>query len=173
MAWKLSNLVWFLKTGFLTCLCLALLCCSGTKQAIKKDRRQENQPVRYDESFDPLTLNDDDLEISADSAQTSSGTTETKDATSAQAIPLKEAEGFRVQILATNNIETASLTEQEAIARFGSLGAKIYLIFEAPLYKIRVGDCMDRNAAEDLRDKAKEVGYTGAFIVKTKINISN
>jgi len=75
--------------------------------------------------------------------------------------------------MATNNIGTASLTEQEATARFGPQGFKVYLVFEAPLYKIRVGDCLERNAAEELRDKAKDFGYGGAFVVKSKINPGN
>jgi hypothetical protein len=173
MVWKLSDLVWSLKIGVLVCLSLALLCCSSIKQASKKDLQKENQPVGYDESFDPLTLNDDDLEITADTTRTTGDTAKTKDSATPQAMAAKEADGFRVQILATNNIENASLTEQEATARFGSLGFKVYLIFEAPLYKIRVGDCVDRNAAEELRDKAKELGYSGAFIVKTQVNLSN
>jgi SPOR domain len=173
MVWKLSDLVKLLKIGVITCISITLLHCGGAKDASKKDLQQVNQSVRYDESFDPLTLNDDDLEITADSIRPTSDMTETTTDTTVQSLVVKEAEGFRVQILASNNIETASLTEQEAMARFASLGVKIYLIFEAPLYKIRVGDCVDRNAAEDLRDKAKEIGYGTAFIVKTKINLNN
>jgi hypothetical protein len=134
---------------------------------------QENLTGRYDESFDPLSLNDDDLVITADSTRTSIGTWENKSTQQSQPLISNESEGFRVQILATNNIGTASLTEQEATARFGSLGFKVYLVFEAPLYKIRVGDCLERNAAEELRDKAKDFGYGGAFVVRTKINLNN
>jgi len=173
MVWKLSDLARLLRIGLITCISLTLLYCSGVKEADKKDLQQINKPVRYDETFDPLTLNDDDLEITADSIRIPGDMTETTTDTTAQSMVAKEAEGFRIQILATNNIESASLTEQEAMARFASLGVKIYLIFEAPLYKIRVGDFIDRNAAEDLRDKAKELGYGTAFIVKTKINLNN
>ena len=157
--------------GLVFCLVLGLLSCGGSKQLVQDKPKIENRTGQYDESFDPLTLNDDDLVIVPDSsgpAQMGSATEQKKRPSPAAT---KEAEGFRVQILATNNIETASLTEQEANARFESLGHKTYLVFEAPLYKIRIGDCIDRNTAEELRDKAKEYGYSGAFIVKTKVNV--
>jgi len=173
MVWKLSNLTGLIKSGILISLSLSLLNCGSSKEVVKKDQQQTSPVSRYDESFDPLTLNDDDLVIAADSVQTSPGTTETGTIQLPQSLTLDETEGFRVQIIATNNIGTASLTEQEASARFGPLGFKVYLVFEAPLYKIRVGDCVERNAAEELRDKAKEFGYNNAFIVKTKINTEN
>jgi SPOR domain len=175
MAWELSDLKVLLRVGILLILGSAVLNCSGSQETIRKDLPQQNPAAagRYDESFDPLTLQDDDLVITADSVQTSRGSGESSSILPTQSAIPNEAEGFRVQIMATNNIGTASLTEQEATARFSSQGFKVYLVFEAPLYKIRVGDCLERNAAEELRDKAKDFGYGGAFVVKSKINLSN
>jgi hypothetical protein len=169
MAWKLSKRAVLSRFGILVSLSLALLNCGGSQETIRKDLPQQN----YDESFDPLTLQDDELVIVPDSIRTSKDAGETSSVLPGQASVPNEAEGFRVQIMATNNIGTASLTEQEASARFGSQGFKVYLVFEAPLYKVRVGDCLERTAAEELRDKAKEFGYGGAFVVKSKINLSN
>lgn len=170
MVWKLSSLTGWIRFGMLSGLVLSLLHCSGGQEVLKKGQQPTGLLNRYDESFDPLTLNDDDLVITPDTMHTSIGTAETGSNQQAPGLIPNETEGFRVQIMATNNIGSASLTEQEASARFGSLGHKVYLVFEAPLYKIRVGDCVERNVAEELRDKAKDFGYTNAFIVKTKIN---
>jgi len=140
--------------------------CAGTSEPIKEEPVEEVK-FQYDESFDPLSLDDDDIVIAE--ASLTKKEIENKPVVIEEKIIPKEMNGFRVQILATKNIETASLFEQEATERFGSLEHKTYLIFEAPLYKIRVGDCKERAEAENLRDLAKQYNYREAFIVKCKI----
>jgi hypothetical protein len=151
--------------------------CAGTRESAPEKKPAETGSRPYDESFDPGTLDDDDIVIgppssSADNTsqtddQVAAGTQNKTDSDNRS----REVNGFRVQILATNNIETASLVEQEANDRFSGGGNKTYLVFEAPLYKIRIGDCENRADAEALRDQAVQNGYSGAFIVKSKINV--
>ena len=143
--------------------------CAATKEISEDVPEPEKQP-EYDESFDPLTLNDDDIVIAA-STEGQSGTTTGNPVDQEVSDQPKIINGFRVQILATKNIETASLFEQEAAERFQHLDHKTYLLFETPLYKIRVGDCKERSQAEALRDLAVEYGYREAFIVRSKIQI--
>ncbi len=147
--------------------------CAGTREAVTEEKPSDDNKFLYDESFDPRSLDDDDIVIGpAEQIEgaAAGGTIAEKDPkTSDDQSRVKEVNGFRVQILATNNIETASLVEQEASDRFESKGFKTYLLFETPLYKIRLGDCENRADAEVLRDLAIENGYTGAFIVKSKI----
>jgi hypothetical protein len=152
---------------FLIILPLLYLGCAGSKSVVE----EESIPVetaKYDESFDPLSLNDDDIVIASPEITSS---TETGDIQESNIALPQEITGFRVQILATKNIETASLFEQEASERFQSQNHKTYLIFEAPLYKIRVGNCRSRAEAEALRDLAMGYGYRESFIVKSKIQI--
>ncbi len=151
---------------FLLFITILYMGCAGTREPIKEEPIEEIKP-QYDESFDPMSLNDDDI-IIADALITSS-VPENPTVVAEETAPPKEIDGFRVQILATKNIETASLFEQEATERFESLEHKTYLIFEAPLYKIQVGDCKERSDAENLRDMAKQYGYREAFIRKCKI----
>jgi hypothetical protein len=149
-------------------LTLLVLACAGTKEPVKKtiDKIPES---KYDESFDPLSLNDDDIVINSEKSTIATQDKPENTETILVAKKKREVNGFRVQILATSNIETASLTEQEATDRFDKLEQNTYLLFEAPLYKVRIGDCLKRNEAEDLRELALSFGYTGAFIVKTKV----
>ena len=144
--------------------------CAGTKETVTKAPEPEKTGA-FDESFDPMSLNDDDIVIGPENnstpAASTSGSIET--AVTAKDPRKKEINGFRVQLLATSNIETASLSEQEATDRFEKLGHNTYLLFEAPLYKVRIGDCKTREMAETVRDLAIDNGYNGAFIVKTKI----
>ena len=144
--------------------------CSSTKQVSAP--QGENSSFEYDESFDPNSLNDDDIIITkietkvADTKKTGS-----ESQVSEGEIKYREASGFRVQLLATKNIETATLTEQEAKDIFISMKHTIYLVFDAPQYKVRVGDFLNRNDAEEVRDIAKDYGYRDAFIVIGKINV--
>jgi hypothetical protein len=147
-----------------------LVSCAGTQQAIEEEPIKE-APPQFDESFDPLSLNDDDIVIAA--AATALSEENAPSVKSEEPRIQKEITGFRVQILATKNIETASLFEQEASERFEAMGHHTYLIFEAPLYKIRLGDCQERSEAETLRDTALEYGYRESFIVKCKIQVQN
>ena len=69
-------------------------------------------------------------------------------------------------------MEKATLLEEEAKSQFATSGHKTYLVFEAPLYKIRLGDFTTRNQAEDLKIQALRYGYRESFIVRTKVTIS-
>jgi len=147
---------------------LFLVNCSGSKTVTKKSTHSD---ANYDESFDPMTLNDNDITFpsivknikqSKDTLSTLNNSTETQ----------KEVNGFRVQIIATQNLEKATLLEEEAKSQFAMSGHKTYLIFEAPLYKIRLGDFTTRNQADELKIQALRYGYREAFIVRTKVTIS-
>lgn len=151
---------------YILILAFILAACGASKKTVKDDSGKSGQ-VAFNESFDPLSLNDDDLVIEARNA----GKKEVKDAAknNATILPVKEMDGYRVQIVATKNIETASLIEQEATDQFLEKQQKIYLIFEAPLYKVRIGDFTDRDEAEQVQSLARSIGYREAFIVKTKV----
>ena len=147
---------------------LLIMACAGTRQP-DSDTPDVVEAPGYNESFDPLSLNDDDIMIEPQKTavpvnnQTDEPTENTTDTR------VREVNGFRVQILATNNIETASLSEQEATDRFEKTGHQTYLLFEAPLYKVRIGDCLNRAEAEELRELVLSYGYAGAFIVKSRV----
>jgi SPOR domain len=147
-----------------------IMACSSSEQVSVKDDAGKTNP--YDESFDPNTLNDDDIEVnkldnSPVAHVSNQGTSQ------AAANPVyTEVMGFRVQLIATKSIETATLADQEAKDLFASMNHRTYLIFEPPLYKIRVGDVRTRDEAEGIKDVAKDYGYREAFIVPTKVNIA-
>jgi hypothetical protein len=147
-------------------MAIILAACSGGREAVKKE--EDTGQLPYDESFDPLSLNDNDIIILPEGAGNTDQNISVDDpgTTSGR---LAEVNGFRVQILATNNLEKASLVEQEAAERFSRDGHQTYLVFETPLYKVRIGDCTERQNAEEIRDLAKTFGYKGAFIVKSKV----
>lgn len=74
--------------------------------------------------------------------------------------------GYRVQIFATQYSNKADSMRQ---ILEDTLDENVYVPFEAPNYKVRVGDCLDRREAERLRDKLKAMGYRSAWIIRTRI----
>ena len=75
-------------------------------------------------------------------------------------------EGFRVQLLATKE---ASKAEQLQKKLLNNLNQNIYIVYEAPNYKVRIGDFIDRRKAENLRKEMIKEGYTSAWIIRTRI----
>ena len=75
--------------------------------------------------------------------------------------------GFRVQVLLTQDIDEASGV-RAAVAR--SLPDEwVYLIYDLPYYKVRVGNYMEREAANVSVKKIVGLGYPDAWVVPEKI----
>jgi hypothetical protein len=150
------------------CLTIAILAiflsCSGSKEVL-----QESKTFTYDESFNPATLNDEDIVITTDPEKTPTPQQQSQIKNSEN---VTEIMGYRVQIIALTDPVNASLIEQEARARFDINGYNTYYIFEAPFIKIRVGDCLDRECAEKLRELAR-IYYKEAQIIRTKVRVQS
>ena len=75
-------------------------------------------------------------------------------------------EGFRVQVLATRTRENADQLRQTLAEGYAE---EIYIVFEAPNYKVRMGNFIDRRDAEALRQTLVKSGYLSAWIIRTRI----
>ncbi len=78
-------------------------------------------------------------------------------------------DGFRVQVFATAEKEKADNLKSELDDSFPG---EVYVFFEEPNYKVRIGNCTDRDAAENLLLKIQELGFPTAWIVSTSIKIA-
>ncbi len=151
---------------------LIINCAGPQKTTTDEPEKQPEEEYYYDESFDPVSLDDEDIVIDKEKPGIDAAPVETepnKEAIEEPEIAFKETDGFRVQLLATTSIEKATLVQQTAMNQFEDLKRKTYLIFEAPHYKVRVGDALTRNDAEIIRDQARKLGYDEAFIVRSKV----
>ena len=77
------------------------------------------------------------------------------------------SEGYRVQVLGTRYIERA---DSLAIIMKNTINDSVYVDFEAPNYKVRVGDFIDRDSAESLQQDLVQMGYNSAWILRSRIN---
>ena len=77
------------------------------------------------------------------------------------------SEGYRVQVLATRYFEWA---DSLAVIMKNTVSDSVYVDFEAPNYKVRIGDFIDRDSAESLQKELVQMGYNSAWILRTRIN---
>ena len=77
------------------------------------------------------------------------------------------SEGYRVQVLATRYFERA---DSLAVIMKNTIRDSVYVDFEAPNYKVRVGDFIDRDSAESLQQDLVQMGYNSAWILRSRIN---
>lgn len=77
--------------------------------------------------------------------------------------------GFRVQVIATDDLDEANKIQDELKLVKGS--NEIYSVFEPPFYKILMGDFRTSDEANSLRFKLNQLGYSDSKVVKSTINL--
>ena len=83
-------------------------------------------------------------------------------------LKLKINEGYRIQIFEST---VASIALAEAKRFQNILGDSVYIDFEAPLYKLRIGNFVERKKAERAIESIERLGAKDAWIVRAKINL--
>jgi hypothetical protein len=152
-------------------LCLILLIgCAGSKK-VSNAENVETPQYELNESFDPATLNDYDFEIK-EQQKSDVGALDIDEflKSGEQADSLQKNElvpGYRVQLIATRSVAEARAIKREALLTFEGL---VYLTFDDPYYKVRLGDETSRFDANDLQEVAITKGYLGAWVVRTIVN---
>jgi hypothetical protein len=74
--------------------------------------------------------------------------------------------GYRIQIFSSSSFTRSN--ELYQTVRLEILEEHVYLIYDAPFYKIRVGNFLDRDEAEDFRITLRR-DYPDSWIVRTKV----
>lgn len=77
--------------------------------------------------------------------------------------------GFRVQVIATDDLDEANRIQEELKTVKGN--NEIYSVFEPPFYKILIGDFRTSDEANSLRFKLNQLGYSDSKVVKSTVNI--
>lgn len=79
------------------------------------------------------------------------------------------ANGFRVQVFTSDNLEQADSVKSELMQRITS--KNIYVIFDPPFYKVEVGDFTVMDDAKDLNFKLTQMGYTDSRVISSTVNV--
>ena len=82
-------------------------------------------------------------------------------------IQIATKEGYRLQLFESSTVDEAN----KIMMKYGkSLNDSIYLVFDAPLYKIQYGDFVTKDQAELVKVELKKKGYKKVWIVRSRIN---
>ena len=76
-------------------------------------------------------------------------------------------QGFRIQVFSSSGVDEATLMKNVTMEKF--TGDSIYVIYDAPVYKVRVGDFVNRYEANQRLPEFVEKGYRDAWIVPDQI----
>ncbi|KAB2925002.1 MAG: SPOR domain-containing protein [Bacteroidetes bacterium] len=76
-------------------------------------------------------------------------------------------QGYRVQLVATNNYDEAVTVRNDLLARFPA--SWFYTVYEVPAYKIRVGDFVSRAEAKGTLEQFRGEGFKNAWIVPDRV----
>jgi hypothetical protein len=78
-------------------------------------------------------------------------------------------EGYRVQVLSTDDIDEANNVRAEIYEK--TTRKEVYIIFDPPFYKVKVGDFTLKSEADNLRFKLNQLGFTESKVVQETINL--
>ena len=76
--------------------------------------------------------------------------------------------GYRIQVMISENQEDLVLAKEKLES---DIKEKIYIQFELPNYKLRIGNFSSRKKAELYRTKIVQLGYRSSWIIPTLIEL--
>ena len=95
------------------------------------------------------------------------GTSQLKMIDSLRGIEVSTKEGYRLQLFESSTVDEA----KKVMAKYGkSLKDTLYLVFDAPLYKVQYGDFVTKNQVEDARINLRKRGFKNIWIIRSRIN---
>ena len=147
---------------------------TGFKPKEEKPPEQKEE-VEQIEDFDPLSLDDDDISITEPTEPTRSQEREEEIPPvvvpeTEEAKEIEQVQGYRVQIFVSSSMESAQNIMAEADKIFPN---EVYLQYDAPYYKVRVGNCLTRREGDLLRERAIRRGYRDAWVVRSLVAPAN
>lgn len=156
----MKNILWL---AVFSCACTAKV--STIEPVIEKPVREIQK--RDTLGYDPALLTGDPWVIQhrVQSAHSSSVTSSVSGKGAER--PLEQRRlGYRVQLFSTTDYHAALEFRDKAGAK---ITENIYLDYEQPYYKIRVGNYDDREEAEGAKQAVRDLGFRDAWVVRTRI----
>jgi hypothetical protein len=141
-------------------LAISLLGCSSSKEETKKKETFEEFLARYEKTFDPskykVPLNLEEI------SSKKNVTTSPLDSLYISTLPETLA-GFRVQVMFTQDIDQA--TQMRDSLNVLLPDDWVYIVFDSPYYKVRVGNYLDRPSANKMVRVLVGKGFKDAWVV--------
>jgi len=144
--------------------------CASSKDSAREEETSKNDAEaglteKYELQFNPSDYNPSVAEILELAKSDTSGIG--SDLKAIEPSAPETTPGFRVQVLSTTEIDTANAVRAELSNLPESIG--IYVIYDSPYYKVRVGDFLSRPDANPLMKSLIGRGYSDAWIVADRV----
>lgn len=144
--------------------------CAGSTETTREEGSSEKDAKgglvsKYELLFNPADYNPSVATIQELAKTDTSG--RSGDSTVNETAPPETTLGFRIQVLSTTEIDTANEVKNELSNLPESIG--IYVIYDSPYYKVRVGDFLFRPDANQLLKTLIDQGYMDSWIVADRI----
>lgn len=82
---------------------------------------------------------------------------------------VETVDGYRVLVVATDDMDAANSVREDILDKIKR--KEVYISFEPPFYKVKVGDFTDITESNNLKFKLNQLGYTEARVIKETVNI--
>lgn len=159
---------------FLLLSLLLLAGCGSTEGTRKDSSSQPDEQERwvplsqYERTFNP---SDYDKEIEAVRTQHQVELERAASHSPADSVVLESeySQGYRIQIFATASIDEANAMRLTAAQRITE--DSLYVVFDPPVYKVRIGDFRTKGEANLKLGPVSGMGFTDAWVVGDKIII--
>ena len=79
----------------------------------------------------------------------------------------KPNKGYRIQVLNTTDRNQALATKSKLLTLYPE--QKTYLMYQAPYFKIRIGNFVEKAEADDLKKELARMFPTGVFVIPSDI----
>ena len=131
------------------------------------EEREQRVPLsRYEKTFNPSSYDDEIAEIQRQHVieQERSAAENNRDSV---VVESEFSQGYRIQIFATGNIDEANAMRMTAAQRITD--DSLYIVFDPPVYKVRIGDFRTRAEANQRLGAVVALGFADAWVVGDKI----
>jgi hypothetical protein len=81
----------------------------------------------------------------------------------------KPTKGFRIQVLNTTDRNQALIAKSKLLSMYPD--HKTYLMYQAPYFKLRIGNFEDRKDADELKKELNRLFPTGVFVIPSDIEL--
>lgn len=168
-----------LFTGF--AWTIACLGCQSASKTAKVDKPIDSKPYQWEQEgrvppLDPTqTQKEVDRAVTVEDLPVEEAEVAVEDVEVIEAPAVTDSssgdrtyQGYRIQVFASGSQERAESVRQAIEIR---LDAPAYIESDQGVFRVRVGDCMSREAAEALLERVRQAGYADAWIANTQVKL--
>jgi hypothetical protein len=161
---------------FIPCMLLLVILtgCSSSEgvrksTTISSNERDHLVPAsQYEKTFNPSDY-DDEIEVVRKRHQVEQERVTMEHQQDSVIVESELTQGFRIQIFASGSFDDANAMRQTAVQRLTE--DSVYVVFDPPVYKVRVGDFRTRVEANQRLGVVSAMGFADAWVVGDKITV--